>query len=164
MNKKGGMDEVEFKKYVKKSITHLYPDACNIPGKWFIAKVNSWPGQLNMELLAKLWLMGFYHYPGVPNTTAIMQETDHNYDPFKTAFHQNLGDIINARIDMDLSTSIQPWMVGMIVFGRTDQETGFTLEKCAFTAGFSKKACLNAWKKIGAAPLTRKCLSDPKVS
>ncbi len=91
MNKKGGMDEVELKKYVKKSITHLHPDACNIPGKWFIAKVNSRPGQLNMELLVKLWLMGFHLYPGVPNTTAIMQETDHNYGPFKTAFYQNLG-------------------------------------------------------------------------
>ena len=52
----------------------------------------------------------------------------------------------------------------MIVFGGTDPETRFSLEKCAFTAGFSKRACLNAWEKVGTAPLTRKCLLDPKVS
>ncbi len=52
----------------------------------------------------------------------------------------------------------------MTVFGGTDQETSLMLMECAFTHGFSKVACLNAWAKVGAAPLTRKCLLDPKVS
>ena len=55
-------------------------------------------------------------------------------------------------------------MVGMIVFGGTDEETGLEISKCAFSAGFSKEACLSAWEKFGAAPYTRKCLSDSKVS
>ena len=33
-----------------------------------------------------------------------------------------------------------------------------------FSAGFSKEACWSAWEKVGAAPCTQKCLSDPKVS
>ncbi len=59
MNEKGGMDEIEFKKYIKNSILHLYPDACDVPGKRVIIKVNSGPGRLNIELLAELRLMGF---------------------------------------------------------------------------------------------------------
>ena len=58
MNEKGGMDEIEFKKYIKNSILHLYPDACDVPGKQVIIKVDSGPGQLNTELLAELRLMG----------------------------------------------------------------------------------------------------------
>ena len=59
---------------------------------------------------------------------------------------------------------LQPWLVGLIVFGGTDEETGFGITKCTFLAGFSKEACLSVWEKVGAAPCTRKCLSDPKVS
>jgi hypothetical protein len=39
-------------------------------------KVDSRPGRLNIELLAELCLLGFYLYPGVPNMTAVSQETD----------------------------------------------------------------------------------------
>ena len=52
----------------------------------------------------------------------------------------------------------------MIVFGGVDQVTGHELTTCAFSHGFSREACISAWKKVGAAPLTRACLSDPKVS
>ena len=52
----------------------------------------------------------------------------------------------------------------MIVFGGTDEETGFKITKCAFSADFSKEACMSAWEKVGAAPCTQKCLLDPKVS
>ena len=52
----------------------------------------------------------------------------------------------------------------MIVFGRTDEETGFEIKKCAFLAGFLKEACLSAWEKVGTAPCKQKCLSDLKVS
>ena len=43
--------------------------------------------------------------------------------------------------------------------------SGVTLTSAdsAFETGFSVEACLNAWAKVGAAPLTRKCLSDKKV-
>jgi hypothetical protein len=49
-----------------------------------------------------------------------------------------------------------------LVFGGTDKDTGLELES-AFEIGFSKKNCLASWEKVGAAPLTRKCLNDPQV-
>jgi len=67
-------------------------------------------------------------------------------------------------MDLEKSVSLQPWLVSMILFGGTDPESGFKLTECAFKHGFSKEACLNAWAKVGAAPLMRACLSDPKVS
>jgi hypothetical protein len=164
MNEKGGIDEVGFEKYIKNLITHLYPDACNVPGKHVLIEVDSRPRQLNTELLAELRLLGFYVYPGVPNTTAVTQETDCNYRPFKSWFRKNLGDTIDVWMDLNKSVLLQAWFVGMIVFGGTDRETGFTLTECAFTHGFSKAACLNAWAMVGTAPLTMKCLLDPKVS
>ena len=164
LNEKGGMDEAEFAKYVKNNIIPLYPDVLDVPGKRVMLKVDSGPGRLNIELLAELRLLGWYMYPGVPNTTAVSQETDRNYGPFKTQFRQNLAAITEKRLEQKMSVSLQPWLVGMIVFGGTDVATGFELKDCAFSVGFSKKACLNAWMKVGAAPLTRQCLSDPKVS
>ncbi len=35
--------------------------------------------------------------------------------------------------------------------------------KSAFEAGFSLDACRNAWGKVGAAPLTRSCLTNQNV-
>jgi hypothetical protein len=164
MNEKGGMDEDEYEKYVLNVICYLYPDAANMPGKRVIIKVDGGPRRLNTELLAELRLRGFYLYCGVPNTTVVTQETDRNYGPFKSRFRRNLSDIVDARMDLEKSVSLQPWLVGMIVFGGTDPESGYVLTECAFKHGFSKEACLNAWAKVGAAPLTRACLSDPKVS
>ena len=138
LNEKGGMDEAEFEKYVKNNIIPLYPDALDIPGKRVLVKVDSGPGRLNIELLAELRLLGWYLYPGVPNTTAVSQETDRNYGPFKSQFRSNLATITDKRLEQKKSVSLQPWLVGMIVFGGTDMVTGFELTECAFLAGFLK--------------------------
>jgi hypothetical protein len=37
------------------------------------------------------------------------------------------------------------------------------VEISAFGKGFLKEACLSAWAKVGAAPLSMKCLDDEKV-
>lgn len=55
-------------------------------------------------------------------------------------------------------------MVELVVFCGIDEATGFKVRKSAFDHGFLKEACLNAWSNVGAAPLTRNCLSNPKVS
>ena len=96
MNEKGGMDQEEFKKYVMNSIVPLFPDSDDVPGKRVMIKVDSGPGRLNFALMAWLKTLGFYMYPGVPNTTAVSQETDRNYGPFKTAYHQNLRQMVQA--------------------------------------------------------------------
>ena len=44
-----------------------------------------------------------------------------------------------------------------------DPASEFIVENCAFSAGFSKDACLRAWEKVGAAPCTMVCLDDAHV-
>ena len=82
MNAKGGMDDDEFEKYIVNSIVPLYPNARDRKGIRVVLKADSGPGRTNPKLLASLRHMGFILYPGVPNTTAVSQETDHNYGPF----------------------------------------------------------------------------------
>ena len=79
------MDEVEFAKYVAIVLRKLYPDAAPEKGKWVILKCDGGPGRMNLDLLASLRLDGFHLFPGMPNTTAVTQETDQNYGPFKGA-------------------------------------------------------------------------------
>ena len=91
------------------------------------------------------------------------QETDRNYGPFKTQFRKNLDEVIDARIKGNHSTSIAPHLVGLTTFGGVDPMSGHEVKISAFKKGFSKEACLSAWAKVGAAPLSTKCLEDEKV-
>ena len=165
MNRKGGIDNEEFEEYTMTAIVPFYPDARDVDGIRVMMKADSGPGRDNCRLLAKMRHLGFILYPGVPNTTAVTQETDRNYGPFKTQFRLNLDAVVQARIRDGKSTSLQPWLVGLCVFGGRDPLTKLVIEMkdSAFEVGFSEDACIGAWEKIGAAPLTRKCLSDSKV-
>jgi hypothetical protein len=82
----------------------LYPDAAPVKGRWVVIKCDSGPGQLNPDLLAFLRFHGFILYPGVPNTTAVTQETDQSYGPFQSAVRSNLQLIIDERIRTDAPT------------------------------------------------------------
>lgn len=162
MNEKGGMDEEEFAKYIMNAIVPLYPNAAPEKGKWVILKCDSGPGRMNLDLLADLRTSGFILFPGVPNTTAVTQETDQNYGPFKTQYCKNLDVVVDERIKQNLSTALAPWQVGLIVFGGVDPETNVVVAS-AFENGFSREACRHAWEKVGAAPLTKSCLTNKKV-
>ena len=74
----------QFEQYVMTNIVPLYPCARDVKGKRVLIKADSGPGRNNANLLANLRHLGFILYPGVPNTTAVSQETDRNYGPFKT--------------------------------------------------------------------------------
>ncbi len=97
-NEKGGMDEAEFFKYLETNVLPLYPNVAPEKGKWVILKCDSGPGRENIELLAELRDSGFILFPGVPNATAVHQETDQNYGPFKTAYAQSLQEVIDERV------------------------------------------------------------------
>ena len=86
MNEKGGMDDNEFEQYIFTGLVLLWPHVKDIPGKQVMLKADSGPGRGALKLLACLSHLNFYLYPGVPNTTAISQETDINYGPFKSQF------------------------------------------------------------------------------
>ena len=158
-NAKGGMDNEHFKEYFRTNIAPLYPDAEDKLGKRVMVKVDSGPGRLEIDFLAEARTSGFIIYPSVPNTTAVTQETDQSYGPFKSKFAQNLKALSDARIAGDFPTSFPPWLVGLLVFGGTDPISLFVVES-AFEFGFSREKNLNAWSKCGAAPLTRCCLEN----
>ena len=107
-------------------------------------KIDSGPGRCFEILVADLSHLGFYMYPGVPNTTAETQETNRNYVPFKTQFPVNLEHVVSSRINAGVSVSLQPWLVCLIVFGGEDDKTDFLIVESSFDVGFSKEQCLNA--------------------
>ena len=84
------MDAVEFEKYLSNRILPLYPDAKDVPLKRVAIIVDSGPGRLNLQMLAKLRVRGFYLIAGVPNTTHVTQATDRNYGWFKSIYRNNL--------------------------------------------------------------------------
>ena len=77
-NPKGGMDLIEFEKYLMTNINRLYPDARDGKGwlRVMIILVDSGPSRGFKEMLAKLRLLGFYVVVGVPNTAHVIQPTD----------------------------------------------------------------------------------------
>ena len=154
------MDDVEVRQYFLNSIVPLYPDSNDVNGKRVMVKVDSGPGRLQENFLAEARTLGFIVYPGVPNTTAVTQETDQNYGPFKTQFTKNLKKILDTRIMEDLSTSLPPWLVGLLVFGGIDPVSKVVVSESAFDIAFSKERNCEVWKKVGAAPLTRACLQN----
>ena len=163
MDEKGGMDDAEFEKYVFGSIIPLYPNASSVKFKWVVIKVSIIPGRLKKTLLARLQILGFILYHGVPNTTVVTQETDWYYGSFQTQLRNNLELVLWERLSKKVCLSMQPWLSGIMIFGGADPGTGYLVETSAFEVGFALAHCKNAWAKIGAAPLTMACLTDTKV-
>jgi hypothetical protein len=156
------MDNSEFQQYVMNSILPLYPKTHDRPGHCLLLKCDSGPGRLQIELLAQLRFLRAYLYPCVPNTTAVTQETDRTYGMFKSQYRMNLELLIDECVQQDKSVSVPQYKHTLLVFGGVDPDTGLNLES-AFEIGFSHQRCLDSWERIGAAPLTRKCLGDPQV-
>ena len=109
-----------------------------------IIKVDSGPGQMMKYLLARLRTLGFILYPGVPNTTSVSQEADRLYGPFKSMLRKNLNLVVQACVCAEVSTSMQPWMCGLVIFGGRDTLTDFVFERSAFEAAFLHKHCRRA--------------------
>ncbi|CAJ1927930.1 unnamed protein product [Cylindrotheca closterium] len=59
--------------------------------------------------------------------------------------------------------TLNPSVIGILVFGGADPMTGVPGYRDAFAEAFSKKKCIEAWEKVGAAPCTRKCLQSHQV-
>ena len=97
MNEKGGIDESEFNKFLNISILPLWPNAEDEKRKRVMLKLDSGPGRTCKQLLAQIRMLGFYFYPGVPDTTAVSQETDRNYGPFKTQFCKHIDLVVQDR-------------------------------------------------------------------
>jgi hypothetical protein len=160
MNEKAGMNTIELEKYIFGSILPLFPDVADVPGKRVILKVDSGPGRNNGPMLAKLRVRGVYLVPGVPNTTAVTQETDQNYGQFKSVYRSNIRLLSQERFGR--KTTMRVTDLPLLVYGGSCNDTGIELPS-AFEDGFSIRSNLLAWKKCGAVPLTRCALQSDKV-
>ncbi len=58
-------------------------------------KIDGGPGRLDIKSLAELRVRGIYLFPGVQNTTHIMQETDQNYSEFKSLHRKHIRQLLN---------------------------------------------------------------------
>ena len=102
----------------------LFPDASPVRGRWVVIKCDSGPGSLNPNLLAFLRFHGFILYPGVPNTTAVTQETDQSYGPFQSAVRTNLQLIIDERIVPTRQGVFRCGLLGSLFLGERIQRQG----------------------------------------
>ena len=156
-NPKAGMDRKEFAKYLFSSIVPLYPDASDRPGKRVASIVDSGPGRVNAEMLAKLRIRGFYLIPSVPNTTHVTQATDKNYGLFKSVYRENLSKLTEFRCS--IKKSIRPTDIPVLIFGSQDEVD----LRSAFEEAFAYKKNISIWAEIGLNPFNRRCLQDDKV-
>ena len=107
MNGKGGMNNEEFERYIDNSIVPLFPDLEDMPGKCILLKVDSSHGCNWWDLLNKCWFRGVYIYPGLPNSTALQQETDINfYGPLKGVVWRNLAKIAMTCYAKEITMSL----------------------------------------------------------
>ncbi len=79
LTKKGGMDYEEYEKFQSINVIPLYPDACDMMSKCIFIKINSKSGSMNPELMTWLFLLGFYIFLCVPNSTWATQKTVKKY-------------------------------------------------------------------------------------
>ena len=82
---------------------------------------------------------------------------------FKSAFRFNLGKVVQDRKEFKMNTTVSITLIGLLIFGGTNPIKKRGGYHNAFQEAFRKEKCLEAWAKIGAAPLTMKCLESNKV-
>ena len=92
-----------------------------------------------------------------------MQETDQIHGIFKSHFFKNLELITQHQLEDNKSVSINPSLAGFLVFGGEYPETKHTDYINYFEIAFRKEKYLEAWAKVGTAPLTHYCLASHKV-
>jgi hypothetical protein len=113
-----------------------------------------------VEMLADLRVQGCYIVPGVPNTTAVTQETDQNYGNFKDKFRANIRQLSQKRFDHNMGLTITD--LPFLVFGGKCDKCGVKIEN-SFQEAFDHKSNLSVWKECGAVPLTRSAMHSNKV-
>lgn len=166
MNPKGGMAKDSFFKYCVEYLTYLYPDAEDVPGRRVLLKLDSGPGRFNPDLQARLRVLGFIVFPGVPNGTEVGQEMDQMYAYAKTLCYKNRDELLRKRLQTDGDGATLTLVdVGHIIFGGDvafSDGTSLSLLK-AFDLAFDASHVQRACEKCGYLPSTRAALMNPRV-
>ena len=155
--KRAGMNSVELEKHFNASILPLDPDIEDMPLKRVIAKLDSGPSRMNVQMLAHLRLRGLHVVPGLPNSTGKTQETVQNCGPFMGCYRTNLHTPSGERFEVKKNVNVTD--LPFLAFGGKDTETGIKLFD-AFNKSFSATNCLSAWPKCGDVPLARTPMED----
>ena len=81
----------------------------------------------------------------MPNTTAVMPETDQTYGGFKSQYRHNLmlHVVCDEIVLLEKCVSVFQCKHGLLVFGGIDEDTRLELES-AFELGFLGEWCLDS--------------------
>lgn len=118
-------------------------------------RIDSRPSRSNnMMMCAQVQLCGAYLYPGVPNITFVIKETDCDYGQFEMFFCKTLEKSSANRLVAGKKISFPPWLVRLFILDREGPETGISGDKDAFDEGLSKEKSCHCWELLGAVPHT----------
>jgi hypothetical protein len=67
----------------------MYPNAADLVSCCVLYKIDDGPGRLAEGMVADCRAHGVYLFPGVQNTTYVTQETEKNYNLFKSDMSQH---------------------------------------------------------------------------
>ena len=162
MNKKGGMNNKEFDCYIKNTIMPLFLDVEDKSSKGVLLRFDSGPGPNCMKMLCKARYCGVMIFSGLPNASSVQQETDRNYDLFKSMTQRNLDAIAMRCFERKEPIGLSLSTIGLIVYGKVCSQTGVVCKDVVAKA-FSTKRNLGSWAAVRAVPFRMQCLSDPQV-
>ena len=201
ISKKGGMNKLIFNEYINNYILPLIPDLADVPGKRVMIKADMGPGRTckslchcitlerlfpfssstnflflftstGIEFLSRTHIVGASFFPGMPNSTEIMQEMDQVFGQFKTAIYNNRTSLYEARMNArGLSANLTHVDIGWLIFGGNitiapsqGSPNGSVLPLVnAFTKYLSHEHLLKAYKKCGYYPATRAPLRSERM-
>jgi hypothetical protein len=122
MNEKGSMTKEELENHFMNHFARLFPDKADLPGYCVAVLIDGGPGCTNLEMLAKLRLMGILLFPSGPlNTTALLQILDQPFYLFKTVFLQNFELLWEFRLNLPADDTRHERIgkndIGLLMFG-----------------------------------------------
>jgi hypothetical protein len=161
-NEKGGIKAPEFRKYVL-NIRHIFPDCADVGGKRIMLKVDSGPGRSHKEFLAWCRARGIIVYPGYFEHNSSIARDGPILPRLQNRLLRESCCACGAPLEDDQcfrSAAHGTADYGMLIFGGKEE----SLELLnLFAQYFSIKKMKHFWEKVGAVPLTRRCLLSPQV-
>jgi hypothetical protein len=184
VRQKGSMDDALLNDYIERVIMPLYPNLSStavfsedgklIRGPVFL-KLDAGPGRIvaseeSITRRSEFKEKGLLILMGLPNATAVQQEMDDLYGPFKSATYARAENVVSEKLkergvarrngqDVKAIVSLNFTDLPNIVNGKD----GDPINERPFVHMFTEAKILHSWEKIGFVPFTRNCLHHPKV-
>ena len=181
---KGSMDDSLLNAYVEENLLPLFPNISNeavfdSEGKLLrgpvILKLDAGPGRMvaseeSIKKREEFKEKGLFILLGLPNATAVQQEMDNLYGPFKSATYARGERVVEGKLKERAEVRRNGTAAGGVVtLSFNDLATvvngkdGDHVDDRPFDNTFTKKKILTSWSNVGFVPFTRKCLGHKKV-